>query len=92
MISLVTRIMHDNGNICDIEVETLTEGKVFYIKFCNNKTMQLSSSRYYVSVNYDSKKYRYMMKDEDAYFDPDVKANIVSLGQRSFLKINIKKA
>jgi len=90
MINVVTRIMYENGPICDMNVDILAESRGITINYCNNKTMQISVTRSQIYIVHDSKKYRYVMKDPDAFYDTNVGITTISLGSKNYIKIRIK--
>lgn len=89
IMKILNTISYENGDICAFSLDKKPLETSFVMTFCNNIEATVTVKQTELNINYKSKKYRYVMKDETAYYNTNVTYNKISYGSHKMFKINI---
>ena len=89
IISLTNSISVKNGNLCKFVLNRGSLESTLTYTFCNNKVMTITVKKKEVTINYDSTNHRYVMKDDNAYYEVTPKINHVTYSGTKMLIVDI---
>lgn len=91
IISIVNKIMSDNGDICQVEViDSVSNQTSLYFDFCNGKSISLIVSKDQIHISYNPEEYNYVMEDPRAFYDPAVDVGTLSYNGTNYVKVSIR--